>query len=321
MRTAESGPNLLNQIHFAINRLGYSKRTEQAYTYWIRYLLKYHRAKQPVELTAEDVETFLKYIASQKKSSTTVNAALNAINFFFKRVLEKDMGELEGIERPKSPTNLPVVFSHEEAMSVLRSMKGVTRLMASLLYGSGLRISECMQLRVKDIDLSFKTIHVKCSKGKKDRITLFPERLLRPLKQQIEWRKSLHEYDIANGHGYVELPNSLRKKYPSAERSLGWQYLFPSHVIRLDKTFNVHRRWYTSTRTLQKAVKKAIEVAGLTKHAGCHTFRHSFATQLLRNGYDIRTIQELLGHSSVQTTQIYTHVVKQGPFTVRSPLD
>tara|TARA_Y100001937_G_C6971348_1_gene263430 strand:- start:134 stop:658 length:525 start_codon:yes stop_codon:yes gene_type:complete len=174
---------------------------------------------------------------------------------------------------------------------------------------------------VKDVDLSLRTLHVKCAKGKKDRVTLFPEKLIRPLSQQLQWRKSLHDYDLSLGKGHVELPNSLRKKYPAAEQALGWQYLFPSAIVRMDKTFNVERRWYTSTRTLQKAVKRAIQIAGVHKHGGCHTFRHTFATELLRAGYDIRTIQELLGHTSVQTTQIYTHVVKQGPHEVRSPLD
>ncbi|WP_460478052.1 integron integrase [Bowmanella dokdonensis] len=311
----------MNRVSFAVNRLGYSKRTEQTYRYWIKYFLNYSRATPTPDLCTEHINKFLLHISNRNKSATTVNAAINSINFFFKHVLERDMGQLDPIHRPKTPTNLPVVFTHQEAMKILRAMHGTHRLMASLLYGSGLRVSECVKLRVKDVDVSLRTIHVKCSKGKKDRITLLPEKLTRPLSQQIEWRKSLHDYDLSQGKGYVELPNSLRKKYPAAERAFGWQYLFPSAISKIDKTFNVERRWYTSTRTLQKAVKKAIEVAGVHKHGGCHTFRHTFATELLRAGYDIRTIQELLGHSSVQTTQIYTHVVKQGPYEVSSPLD
>lgn len=159
-------------------------------------------------------------------------------------------------------------------------MHDTHRLIVFILYGSGLRISECVQLRVKDVDLTLRTIHVKCAKGKKDRVTLFPEKLIRPLSQQLQWRKSLHDYDLSLGKGYVELPNSLRKKYPAAERALGWQYLFPSAIARMDKTFNVERRWYTSTRTLQKAVKRAIQIAGVYKHGVCHTFRHTFATEL-----------------------------------------
>ena len=321
IRIAESGQNLLNRISFAVNRLGYSKRTEQTYSYWIKYFLNYNRTKPAQGLCTEDINRFLQHISNRNKSPTSVNVAINAINFFFKHVLELEMGQLDPIHRPKAPKNLPVVFTHQEAMKILRAMHGTQRLMASLLYGSGLRISECVQLRVKDVDLSLRTLHVKCAKGKKDRVTLFPEKLIRPLSQQLQWRKSLHDYDLSLGKGYVELPNSLRKKYPAAEQALGWQYLFPSAIVRMDKTFNVERRWYTSTRTLQKAVKRAIQIAGVHKHGGCHTFRHTFATELLRAGYDIRTIQELLGHTSVQTTQIYTHVVKQGPHEVRSPLD
>ena len=242
IRIAESGQNLLNRISFAVNRLGYSKRTEQTYSYWIKYFLNYNRTKPAQGLCTEDINRFLQHISNRNKSPTSVNAAINAINFFFKHVLEREMGQLDPIHRPKAPKNLPVVFTHQEAMKILRAMHGTHRLMASLLYGSGLRISECVQLRVKDVDLSLRTLHVKCAKGKKDRVTLFPEKLIRPLSQQLQWRKSLHDYDLSLGKGYVELPNSLRKKYPAAEQALGWQYLFPSAIVRTDKTFNVERR-------------------------------------------------------------------------------
>ncbi len=250
-----------------------------------------------------------------------MNQALNAIVFLYKRVIETEIGDLNIIRPKKLPKLIPVVFSQSEALAVIRKLHGQNRLMASLLFGSGLRLNECIQLRVKDIDFSYKSIHVRFAKGKKDRITILPNNLIDPLKQHFRWRKNLYEEDITRSAGFVSLPNALRKKYPSAERSFAWQFLFPSAVIKLDRSYNLFRRWYTSPRTLQRAVKRATRECGIYKQVSCHTFRHSFATQLLQSGYDIRTIQELLGHKNLETTQIYTHVIKQGGYAVKSPLD
>lgn len=269
-----------------------------------------------------EIQQFLNDLSTtQNLSSTSVNQALNAIIFLYKRVLELEVGDLNLIRPKKLPKSLPVVFSQMEAMSIIKKLTGQNRLMAAILFGSGLRLNECVQLRIKDLDFSYQSIHVRQGKGKKDRITVLPSRLIEALKKHIEWRKALFDDDIVKGAGYVSLPNALRKKYPSAERSFAWQFLFPSTAIKLDKVLGLKKRWYTSPRTLQRSVKEAIKSCGIYKQAGCHTFRHSFATRLLQSGYDIRTIQELLGHKSVETTMIYTHVVKQGGHGVKSPID
>ncbi len=322
IRQSESGPRLFDRLHFAISRLGYSRRTEQCYRHWIRRYIHFHGIKHPKELNSTDVEQFINNLATEQKlSSTSVSQALNALIFLYKRVLESDIGDLN-LQRPKKlPKTLPVVFSQSEAIAVIGRLNGQCQLMASLLFGSGLRLNECMQLRIKDLDFNNRSIHIKQGKGKKDRITVLPKSLITSLQSHIEWRKKLHEEDKINGAGYVAMPNALRKKYPRAERSFAWQFIFPSRVTRLDKVSNLYRRWYISPRTLQRAVQMASRASGIYKQVGCHTFRHSFATHLLQSGYDIRTIQELLGHKSVETTQIYTHVIKQGGYAVKSPLD
>jgi len=265
---------------------------------------------------------FLNHLAvNEKVSSSTQAQALNAVVFLYKQVLGIDLGQMENLRYAKQRKRIPVVFSHDEVNKIISYLSGKFELMASLMYGSGLRVGECVQLRVKDIDFEYHAIFVRSGKGNKDRRTVLPRRLVTPLLTYIEKLKALHSADIREGAGYTKLPNALHRKYPYAERDFAWQFLFPSSCRRLDRTFGIERRWYTSVSTVQKAVHKAIRQAGIYKHAGCHTLRHSFATHMLETGHDIRTIQELMGHSSVQTTMIYTHVTKSAGIGARSPLD
>ncbi len=312
----------LNEVQAHLATRHYSPRTQKAYLYWIKYFILFHHKRHPAQMGAREVSEFLSFLAVQKNvAASTQNQALCAIVFLYKHVLKIELPEFEGIQWSKKPKKLPVVFSHEEAKAVLARLKGVQRLMASLLYGAGLRLTECLQLRVKDIDFEYQQIAVRSGKGNKDRITLLPERLIAPIKKQIEYVKKLHEYDLKNGYNSVYLPYALERKYPNAGKELGWKFLFPAARISTDPRTGIKRRHHIHESVLQKAVKKAIREAGITKHAGCHTFRHSFATRLLEKGYDIRTIQELMGHKSVQTTMIYTHVINKGGMGVKSPVD
>jgi integron integrase len=254
-------------------------------------------------------------------SASTQNQALCAVVFLYKHVLQTELGDFGKIAWAKKPKHLPVVFSKEEAKKVLEQLKGTNWLMANLLYGSGLRLTECLQLRVKDIDFDYKQITVRSGKGDKDRITLLPAKLIEPLKKQIEYVKTLHEYDLKNGYDSVYLPYALERKYRNAGKEVGWKFVFPATQISTDPMTGVQRRHHIYETVLQKAVKKAIQEADIKKQAGCHTFRHSFATRLLENGYDIRTIQELMGHNNLQTTMIYTHVINKGGLGVKSPVD
>jgi len=273
-------------------------------------------------MDASHVELFLNHLAVvEKVAPATQNQALNAIVFLYKQVLDTELGKLENLQYAKRCKRIPVVFSREEVKRLMGHLNSKFELMAGIMYGSGLRVSECARLRVMDIDFEYQSIFVRSGKGKKDRRTLLPRRIVEPLKTQIEKVKALHESDLQDGAGYTKLPYALHRKYPYAERSVAWQFLFPSSCRRLDATFNIERRWYTSVSSVQKAVRCAIRKASIYKHGGCHTLRHSFATHMLEAGYDIRTIQELLGHNSVQTTQIYTHVIKSGGMGARSPLD
>ncbi|MHB2154398.1 integron integrase [Calditrichota bacterium GD2] len=270
----------------------------------------------------QEISKILTHLAVKEKvAASTQNQALCAIVFLYKHILNVDLGDIGEIYWSKKPQKLPVVFTHKEAKAVLEKLNGANWLMAMLLYGAGLRLNECLQLRVKDIDFEYKQITVRSGKGEKDRVTLLPEKLIIPLKKQIEYVKKLHEYDLKNGFGSVYLPYALERKYPLAGKEPGWQFLFPAAKISTDPRTGIKRRHHIHQSVLQKAVKRAIREAGITKHAGCHTFRHSFATRLLENGYDIRTIQELMGHKNIQTTMIYTHVIKKGGLGVKSPAD
>ena len=313
---------LLALVRESLRLKHYSIRTEDAYVNWIKRYIIFQNKTHPSKLSEKHIREFLSYLAIKKKvAPSTQNQAFNAIIYLYKNVLKIELGELDDIERAKQQKKIPVVFSPAEAKSVLANMNGVNKLMASLLYGTGMRLMECIRLRVKDVDFSNNRIIVRDGKGNKDRVTILPETLIDILKLQIKRVKIIHEQDLLDGFGSVYLPYAIERKYPSAEKSFGWQYLFPASKISKDpRTDKIHRH-HINESVLQKAVKSAIQKIKFKQPASCHTFRHSFATHLLANGYDIRTVQELLGHENVKTTMIYTHVLNKGGLAVRSPLD
>ena len=314
---------LLDQVREATRRLHYSIRTEDAYVAWSRRFILFHGKRHPLEMGEPEVIAFLTHLAVQRDvAASTQNQALSALLFLYKVVLGRPLNWLnDEVVRARNSERLPTVFSRAEARAVLAQLDGTPWLAASLMYGSGLRLMECLRLRVKDIDLDQVHIIVRDGKGRKDRATLLPASSIDPLRRQIEHVHALHDSDLRDGFGRVHLPHALALKYPEADRQPGWQYLFPSGRRAVDPRTGIVRRHHLDESALQKAVKRAIRAAGVIKPASCHTFRHSFATHLLESGYDIRTIQELLGHKDVRTTMIYTHVLKSGPLGVRSPLD
>lgn len=315
-------PRLLDQVRERIRFRHYSIRTEQAYLGWIRRFILFHRKRHPRDMGAPEVERFLSALATEHNvAASTQNQALSAILFLYREVLEIELPWLDGVKRAKRPQRLPVVLTREETRSVLAHLQGRNALMASLLYGAGLRLMECVRLRVKDIEFERRQIVVRDGKGGRDRVTLLPESTRLVLEEQIERVREIHSQDLADGFGAVWLPHALARKYPSAPRELGWQYVFPSAKRSTDPRSGRRGRHHIDEQTLQRAVKQAVRAAGVSKPASCHTFRHSFATHLLEAGYDIRTIQELLGHRDVNTTMIYTHVANCGGRGVRSPLD
>jgi len=313
---------LLDQVRDSIRKRHYSIRTEEAYVNWIKRYILFHGKRHPKDMGEREIAAFISHLATGRKvASSTQNQALNAIVYLYKQVLRIDIGELGHMERAKKPEKLPVVLSKDEVKRVLTVMSGVFQLMAKLLYGCGFRLMECARLRVHDIDFDRNQIAVRDGKGMKDRITMLPEQLKPLLLDQVEKVKIIHEGDLKDGYGEVYLPFALEKKYKHASRALGWQYVFPSGRISKDPRSGKMRRHHIDESGLQKAVRAAARKAGLTKPVSPHTFRHSFATHLLESGYDIRTVQELLGHKDVSTTMIYTHVIQKGPGGVKSPLD
>ena len=270
----------------------------------------------------QEIETFLTHLAKNLNvASSTQNQAFNALLFLYNQVLDRAFDEKINAIRAKKPRRLPTVMTNEEAMKVINNLSDSNQLMTKLLYGSGLRLMECLRLRVKDIDFGMHQIMVRDGKGKIDRVTLLPESVKADLKEQLDQAKAIHEYDISQGYGKVYLPYALSRKYPNANREWGWQYVFPSKSLSKDPRSNATRRHHIHENSLQKAVKKAVKLSRIPKPVSCHTFRHSFATHLLESGYDIRTVQELLGHKDVNTTMIYTHVLNKGGKGVKSPLD
>ncbi|MBF0201942.1 MAG: integron integrase, partial [Desulfamplus sp.] len=299
-------------------------RTEQSYCDWIMRYIRFHGAKtHPRDMGKREIEAFLSHLAVQKNvAASTQNQALNAIVFLYKKVLDIPIDEQLEAVRAKRHRRPPVVMSQAEVSCVLGNMQGLHLFMAKLLYGSGLRLMECIRLRIRDLDFERRLIYVRAGKGDKDRVTLFPESLHVPMTDQVETVEKLHHQDLKNGFGEVYLPHALARKYPNASKSLDWQYLFPSKTLSKDPRANGNtRRHHVLESGLQKAVKAAVKRAGITKPVSCHTFRHCFATHLLENGVNIRVVQELMGHADVKTTEIYTHVMEKNIPAVQSPLD
>ena len=313
---------LLDQVRDVIRKKHYSIRTEQAYVDWIRRYVLFHKKRHPKDMGEKEISQFISHLATARKvAASTQNQALNAIVFLYKRVLNVELGDFGHMERAKKPEKLPTVMSRDEAGRILASMTGIHQLMAKLLYGCGLRLMECVRLRVQDIDFGQNHLIVRDGKGMKDRSTMLPDQLKPYLLEHLERVRITHEQDLKKRYGEVYLPFALERKYPNAAREWGWQYVFPSGKISKDPRSGKLRRHHISENGLQRAVQKAARKVGLTKHVSPHTFRHSFATHLLESGYDIRTVQDLLGHKDVTTTMIYTHVIKKGGMGVQSPLD
>ncbi|WP_424683160.1 integron integrase [Frateuria sp. YIM B11624] len=313
---------MLDQVRQRIRRLGLARRTEEAYVGWTRRFILANDKRHPTEMGAPEIERFLTSLAVDGSvSASTQNQALSALLFLYKQVLGVELPWLDGIERAKKPQRLPVVLTRPEIAALLGELTGTPWLMASLLYGAGLRLMECVRLRVKDVDFGKGELIVRQGKGGKDRHTMLPGTLVAPLQAQMEEARRIHQRDLDAGFGRVWLPDALVRKYPRANAEWGWQYVFPASVRSCDPRDGEERRHHLDESRLQRAVKQARVRAGLAKPATCHTLRHSFATHLLEDGYDLRTIQELLGHADVSTTQIYTHVLNRGGRGVMSPLD
>jgi integron integrase len=313
---------LLDQVRDLMRLKHYSLRTERTYCDWITRFVRFHRMRHPAEMREAEMSEFLTHLArSGNVSASTQNQALSALLFLYKDVLKQEIGWLQNVERAKKLARLPVVLTRDEVHQVFAHLHGTARLMAGLLYGSGLRLMECVRLRVKDIDFGYVRITVRDAKSGRDRVTMLPVNLTASLQVHLQRVKLQHEQDLADGFGEVWLPDALARKYPRAAREWGWQFVFPSSRLSTDPRSQTKRRHHIDESALQQAVKRAVRSAGLTKPASCHTFRHSFATHLLENGYDIRTVQELLGHKDVSTTMIYTHVLNRPGIGVRSPLD
>ena len=305
-----------------IRRRHYSYRTEQTYIQWIARYIAFHQNKSPIEMRGHELVQFLEYLAVKRNvSANTQSQALNALIFLYHKTLNIELGELGNFVRPKKPVVLPVVLTQQEVKNLLSHMSGIHYLMAALLYGTGMRLMECITLRIQDIDFQYKQIHVCRGKGQKDRPVPLPDSLKEQLKIQLQHAKKQHQSDLAKGGGNVYLPDALSRKYQNAEKEWRWQYVFPSGRLSVDPRSQIIGRHHLHETTLQKHVRKAANKAMINKHVRCHTMRHSFATHLLEAGYDIRTVQELLGHADVSTTMIYTHVMNTPGLTVKSPLD
>jgi len=313
---------LLDQVSEALRTKHYAYRTEQAYLDWIKRYIIFHKKRHPKDMGANEIREFIAYLATERKvAASTQNQALSAILFLYRMVLEKDIILPPGLVNPSRPKRLPTVLTHAEAMLVIDHMRGTPRLMTKILYGSGLRLMECMRLRVKDIDFENHQIIVRGGKGDDDRLTILPDSVAIEIKHILQDVKALHDKDLREGYGETILPNALGVKYKNAGKEWVWQYIFPASQRSIDPRTGVILRHHLDEGVLQKAIRNAAQLVKINKPVTPHTFRHSFATQLLQNGYDIRTIQELLGHKDVKTTMIYTHVLQRGGRAVRSPLD
>jgi integron integrase len=319
---ASPKPKLLDQVRQAIHTRHYSYMTEKAYVGWIKRFIFFHNKRHPAEMGEGEIARFLSSLASDYHvSASTQNQALNALLFLYREILNKDIGYVDGVVRAKRPHRLPVVLTRQEVRSILGFLDGSDWIMAMLLYGAGLRLMECLRLRVKDIDCASNQIVVRAGKGDKDRHTMLPAAVKEPLAKHLDLIRRQHQRDLDRGVGRVALPDALERKYPNAGKEWGWQWVFPATSHYTDRATGERRRHHLHESVLQKAVKEGVRKAGIFKPASCHTFRHSFATHLLEDGYDIRTVQELLGHRDVSTTMIYTHVLNRGGKGVFSPAD
>lgn len=315
-------PKLLDKVSIEIQTIHYSRKTEKTYRNWIKQFIFFHNKRHPIEMSEIEVNQFLSYLATKRNvSASTQNQALSAILFLYKNVLNKELGDFGNVVRAKRSRKVPVVFTKDEVKRILKNLKDEKQLMASLLYGSGLRLTECLRLRVKDVEFDSKQILVRDGKGEKDRVTLLSDKITPLLKKHLIKVRKIHSLDSENGVVTTNLPYALERKYPNIAKEWHWAYVFPSTKTVVDKSTGETKRHHLNESVLQKAVKRAMKTAKVEKHGGPHTFRHSFATHLLEDGYDIRTIQDLLGHKNLQTTMIYTHVMNKGPMGVKSPGD
>ena len=317
--------DLITQMEHALRARHYSRRTEQTYCRWARRFIRFHGLRHPAEMAEPEINAFVTHLAVHEQvSASTQTQALSAILFLYRHVLHREVGKLTELVRAQRPAHLPVVLTREEVRALLDQLDHADSqswLIASLLYGAGLRLMECLRLRVLDLDLAHGELTVRRGKGGKDRATTLPRALEPALRDQLRRARSIHERDAADGWGRVELPGALERKYPGAPAEWRWQWVFPQQRRWTDRGTGRQGRHHVHPSTVQRAVKDAVQRAGIAKHATCHTLRHSFATHLLETGYDIRTIQELLGHKDVGTTMVYTHVLGRGACGVRSPLD
>ncbi len=321
-RSFPAKPRLLDQVRNEIRVRHYSIRTEEAYVHWIRRFILFHGKRHPRDLGEAEIRGFLTDLAARENvASSTQNQALSALLFLYREVLRRELAWIDGFERAKERERLPVVLTRPEVRALLAGLSGLNHLLALLLYGAGLRLMECVRLRIKDLDFHYRQITIRDGKGGKDRVTILPQKAIAPLQAHLREVRRSHRRDLRAGRGDVWLPDALARKYPSASREWAWQYAFPAADLSIDPRSGQVRRHHYCEALLQRAVKLAVRQAGIAKPASCHTLRHSFATHLLQAGSDIRTVQQLLGHKDVSTTMIYTHVLNTPGISVKSPVD
>ena len=315
-------PRLLDQVRDALRVRHYSLRTEETYLQWIKRFILFHNKRHPMEMGEQEITAFLTYLAVDKHvAPSTQNQALSALLFLYKEVLDQELEWMDDIVRARRTERIPEVLSPDQVRQLINQLVGTHQLMTRLLYGTGMRLMEVVRLRVRDVDFHYRQITVRSGKGNKDRVTVLPASLFEPLKAHLTRVKALHVKDLAEGGGHVFLPYALARKYPSADREWGWQYVFPASTRSRDPRSDAVRRHHVFEQNLQRAIKQAVVNLGFPGQVSTHTLRHSFATHLLEGGSDIRTVQELLGHADVKTTMIYTHVLQRGGRGVMSPLD